>query len=120
MAAEKFHFLIVGVPLSPLHNCISIGQELCLRGHNVTVMSFADRGRQKVAKYAPKCKLNYLSLGELPVSDDKEEELVRQMLTSNSTLLQMSFMMQNFMTPYFDQLQVGVSKALKSGLVTLS
>ena len=28
MAAEKFHFLIVGVPLSPLHNCISIGQEL--------------------------------------------------------------------------------------------
>ena len=33
---------------------------------------------------------------------------------------QMSFMMQNFMTPYFDQLQVGVSKALKSGLVTLS
>ncbi|CAE7467441.1 UGT2B20 [Symbiodinium natans] len=117
MAAEKFHFLIVGVPLSPLHNCISIGQELCLRGHNVTVMSFADRGRQKVAKYAPKCKLNYLSLGELPVSDDKEEELVRQMLTSNSTLLQMSFMMQNLMTPYFDQLQVGVSKALKSGLV---
>ena len=25
-----------------------------------------------MAKYAPKCKLNYLSLGELPVSDDKE------------------------------------------------
>ena len=44
MAAEKFDFLVVGVPLSPLHNCISIGQELCLRGHNVTVLSFAGTG----------------------------------------------------------------------------
>ena len=117
MATEKFDFLIVGVPLSPLHNCVSIGQELCLRGHNVTVLSFAERGRQKVAKYAPKCKLNYISLGELPVSDDKEDELVRHMLTSNSTLLQISFMAQNLLTPYFDQLREGVSRVLKSGQV---
>ncbi|CAE7364144.1 Ugt1a1 [Symbiodinium pilosum] len=88
MATRKYHFLVVGVPLSPLHNCVSIAQELCLRGHNVTVMSFADRGRQKVAKYSPKCKLNYISLGELPVSDDKEEALVREMLTTNSTMHQ--------------------------------
>ena len=120
MATEKFDFLIVGVPLSPLHNCVSIGQELCLRGHNVTVLSFAERGRQKVAKYAPKCKLNYISLGELPVSDDKEDELVRHMLTSNSTLLQISFMAQNLLTPYFDQLREGVSRVLKSGQVRSS
>ena len=28
--AEKFDFLIVGVPLSPIHNCISIGQDLLM------------------------------------------------------------------------------------------
>ncbi|CAE7228057.1 UGT2B4 [Symbiodinium pilosum] len=117
ISARKYHFLVVGVPLSPLHNCVSIAQELCLRGHNVTVMSFADRGRQKVAKYSPKCKLNYISLGELPVSDDKEEALVREMLTTNSTIHQISFMMKNVMTPYFEQLPSGVSKALEAGEV---
>lgn len=115
--AEKFDFLIVGVPLSPIHNCISIGQELCLRGHNVTVISFADRGRQKVAKYASSCKLNYISLGELPVSDDKEEELAQQMLSSNNTLRQTPFMVKNMMKPYWDPLKDGVAKVLKSGQV---
>jgi len=113
--AKSFHYLIVGLPLSPLHNVISIGQELCLRGHNVTVVSFADRGQQKVKKYSPRCELNYISLGELPVSDDKEDEIVREMMTSNSTLLQMNFMMQNFMTPYFDQLEAGVARLLDEG-----
>jgi len=101
---QTFHFLIAGIPLSPLHNSISIGQELCLRGHNVTVFSFADRGRKKVEKYSARCKLSYVDLGPLPVSEEKEEEVVLSGMSTNSTRKQLANVMNNLMVPYNDAL----------------
>eukprot|EP00435_Cladocopium_sp_Y103_P046476 s1408_g13.t1 len=101
---QKFQFLIAGIPLSPLHNSISIGQELCLRGHNVTVFSFADRGRKKVEKYSSRCKLGYVNLGPLPVSEEKEEQVVLTGMATNSTRKQVTHVMNNLMLPYNDAL----------------
>lgn len=101
---QKFQFLIAGIPLSPLHNSISIGQELCLRGHNVTVFSFADRGRKKVEKYSSRCKLGYVNLGPLPVSEEKEEQVVLTGMATNSTRKQITHVMNNLMLPYNDAL----------------
>ncbi|CAJ1332887.1 unnamed protein product [Effrenium voratum] len=113
-ANETFHFLIVGVPLSPLHSCVSIGQELCLRGHKVTVLSFAERGRQKVEKYSKACKLNYVSLGPLPVDDEHEDALVKKGMSSNSTLHQIENVAKNLLGPYSDALALGVEKYLET------
>ena len=101
---QKFHFLIAGIPLSPLHNSISIGQELCLRGHNVTVFSFADRGRKKVEKYSSRCKLGYVDLGPLPVSEEQEEHVMLTGMSTNSTRKQVSYTMKNIMLPYNEAL----------------
>ena len=73
-AEAPLEILVIGIPFSPLHGLISIGQELCLRGHNVTVASFGIQGRDKVEKYSPACPLRYVELGPLPIP---EAELVR-------------------------------------------
>ena len=113
-ANETFHFLIVGVPLSPLHGGISIGQELCLRGHKVTVLSFADRGRQKVEKYSKACKLNYVSLGPLPVDEELEEALLKEGMSSNSTLHHFEHIVKQVLMPSNDALALGVEKYLEN------
>jgi len=110
----KFHFMIAGIPLSPLHNAISIGQEICLRGHNVTVFSFSDRGRKKVEKYSARCKLNYVDLGPLPVSEEKEEQVVLEGMSTNSTRKQLTNVMNNLMLPYNDGLAAAVEAYFKS------
>lgn len=110
---EKFHFMIVGIPLSPLHSIVSIGQELCLRGHNVTVLSFAERGKKKVEKYSSRCKLTYVDLGPLPVSDDQEEQIVLKGMSTNSTRKQLLNVMNNLMVPYNDGLADAMESYLK-------
>lgn len=108
---------MVGIPLSPLHNVVAIGQELCLRGHSVTVLSFGERGRLKTRKYSPKCMLGYISLGELPVSEEAEQDTMLKISGTNSTLEFFKIATKGLFAPYFSAMKAPIAKVLASGAV---
>eukprot|EP00931_Biecheleriopsis_adriatica_P101226 TRINITY_DN76405_c0_g1_i1.p1 TRINITY_DN76405_c0_g1~~TRINITY_DN76405_c0_g1_i1.p1 ORF type:complete len:531 (+),score=66.08 TRINITY_DN76405_c0_g1_i1:61-1593(+) len=116
LASGSKEFLLVAVPMSPIHGVIAIGQELCLRGHNVTVLSFGERGESKVKKYSPTCKLRYISLGPLPVSDDDESQAMSMMGSTNSTWEQLGIVTK-LLGPYSTSLKEPVAAILESGSV---
>ncbi|CAE8742266.1 unnamed protein product [Polarella glacialis] len=108
---------MVSFPLSPLHGVVEIGQELCLRGHNVTVLSFGERGRSKTKKYSPKCPLNYVSMGPLPVSDAAEQEILAEMALTNSTLKQIRSAAGGLFSAYISSVRKPLTQIMASGIV---
>lgn len=122
-AAEKaqkktFEFAVVGVPLSPLHSVVVIGQELCLRGHNVTVVSFDERGKKKTEKYSPVCKLNYVSLGPMPLSEEAEQATMARLAKfTNSSVTFMKEAAKNIFSVWFDALKEPFGRIMADGVI---
>lgn len=111
-------FIVIGIPLSPLHSIVAIGQELCLRGHNVTVLSFGDRGLLKTRKFSPSCPLNYISLGDLPVNDETEQQTMSELAkTNNDTVAFLKMASKQLFQPYFASLHGPIASILATGQV---
>lgn len=114
---KQLQFLAVSLPLSPLHSIVAIGQELCLRGHNVTVASVGEEGAKKTSKYAPICKLNYLSLGPSPLSKSEiSRKIADSIMTTNSTFKQLKTALGLF-SAFQSAMEGPMDEALRRGLV---
>eukprot|EP00951_Prasinocladus_malaysianus_P041492 scaffold490411_cov34-Prasinocladus_malaysianus.AAC.1 len=108
--------LIVGLPLSPLHSVAAIGQELCLRGHNVTVASVGEDGLKKTRKYTPKCNVNYVSLGPAPLTKEEVGQAVLSSLGStNNTFVQMRRAAKAVFQKFFGIMDDPLDELLQSG-----
>eukprot|EP00405_Crypthecodinium_cohnii_P020858 CAMPEP_0206464100 /NCGR_PEP_ID=MMETSP0324_2-20121206/27011_1 /ASSEMBLY_ACC=CAM_ASM_000836 /TAXON_ID=2866 /ORGANISM="Crypthecodinium cohnii, Strain Seligo" /LENGTH=483 /DNA_ID=CAMNT_0053936659 /DNA_START=112 /DNA_END=1560 /DNA_ORIENTATION=+ len=113
---KKFHFALIGVPLSPLHSLVAVGQELCERGHNVTVVSFGERGEKKTKKYSPVCRLNYYSLGPPPMTEEEEAQTMSKLShLTNNTMRYMKEAVGVLFSQWFDALASGAEAAFGSG-----
>mmetsp|Transcript_12376 Transcript_12376/g.34763 ORF Transcript_12376/g.34763 Transcript_12376/m.34763 type:complete len:525 (-) Transcript_12376:143-1717(-) len=88
---KRLELLFVALPLSHMHSPAAVAQEMCLRGHNVTLASLGEEGEKKARKYTPLCPVNYVSLGPSPHSNkDIERFYVEKMSVTNNTLTQLS------------------------------
>jgi len=115
---KKLEILAVAIPLSPLHSVAAISQELCLRGHNVTVASLGEEGIRKTRKYTPRCNVNYLSLGAAPMTGDQISETVDTALHSKDTsVVQKLGTFASVASGFLAALHPAVRRALEEGLV---
>ena len=113
---SRIDILILGIPLSPLHSVIAIGQELCLRGHNVTVGSMGNEGLQKVNKYTPKCKVNYVDLGPWPLTRECiDQAMINEIGATNSSVGQIKAAKVHIMSKVWNSLQEPLDALLKHG-----
>jgi hypothetical protein len=101
-----------------MHSVVAIGQEMCLRGHNVTVVSLGEEGAKKARKYSPKCALNYISAGPMPLTKDEINQLmVTKIASTNSTFLQMKYAATELFPIVGGKLVDPVRALLQSGAV---
>ena len=114
---NKLELLVVGIPLSMLHNPAAVAQEMCLRGHNVTVASLGEEGEKKTRKYTNRCPVTYISLAPSPLSKkDIEKFYVEQMSVTNNTIVQFS-RAQRHLSPFFGIMEEPLEKLLSDGVI---
>jgi len=115
---RRLNFLVLGIPLSPLHNVVAIGQELCLRGHNVTVGSLGTEGLKKVGKYSPKCKVNYVNLGPMPLTKEEMDDIMTSKVGStNSSIGQMKAAATHVFSKFWGSMDESLEVLLAGGTI---
>jgi len=116
---KPLNIIIVSVPFSPMHSPVSIGQELCLRGHNVTVASFGVEGETKAKKYSSHCALRYISLGTNPLSSQEASETcMKHITTTNNTLIQANRAVKHVFSKFYGKLDGPFEKILFDKLIS--
>jgi UDP:flavonoid glycosyltransferase YjiC (YdhE family) len=115
----RLEILAVALPMSPLHSVVAIGQELCLRGHNVTVASFSDDGLRKVRKYSPACKLSYVSLGTAPLSKAEMDAFAEHEVSrTNSSLAQISVFARRVLAAFVPRMHEPIDRLITQGALS--
>mmetsp|Transcript_34611 Transcript_34611/g.89866 ORF Transcript_34611/g.89866 Transcript_34611/m.89866 type:complete len:531 (-) Transcript_34611:464-2056(-) len=115
----SLNLLVVSLPMSPMHSVVAIAQEMCLRGHNVTVVSLGEEGRAKVKKYSPGCALRYIAAAPMPLNKTEMAAVLGgRIAKTNSTFGQMSIASRELFAPLGGALQEGVARLLDEGVVT--
>ena len=111
-------FLVLSIPLSPLHSVAAIAQELCLRGHNVTVGSLGAEGLKKVGKYSPKCKVNYVDLGPMPLTKEQMDDVMANRVgATNSSVGQMKAAATHLFSKFWGSLDIPLEAMLADGTI---